>query len=796
MIFRNQQNYTTFVLENGILMKIHTFLRLFIICFAMVFLWNCSSTKHVPDGQYLVDKVSIDIEDSVNISTTELHNYLRQIPNHKVLGFLKLQLATYNLAGRDSSKWYNKWFKKLGQAPVIYNQELTNISANQLQLAMINKGYFDAKVTVDTITRPSKKKINVKYTIHAGQPHKVASIKYDIPDSTIHDIIMNDSSLFTIKVGDLLNRDNLESERMFISQHLRNNGYFSFSKEYITYIADTIAGSKDVELTMVLNKPTIKHDTTTLIREHEPYFVRNVYFVTNYQPMTEINTSNETNDTIDYKGFKVIYGSDRYINPQALEEKCYIIPKSTFDASSVDRTYESLSRLEILRYINIEMVPVGKNMGFQWVDAYIMLSRNKKQSLSFEVEGTNSEGDLGFGLGATYQHRNLSKGSEVLTTKFRMNYESISGNLEGLINDRYTEYAGEVGIKFPKFMSPFLSKNFKQSMKASTEFAISLNYQERPEYTRIIAGGAWKYNWTNRLNTERSTFDFIDINYVYLPNSTLNFIDEIENPLLRYSYEDHFIMRTGYTYHKTNKRTPSISPFSHFTPQTSVYSFRTSAEFAGNLLYAISSLSNQKRDDGVYKIFGIQYSQYFKGEADYMYAINFNPRHSLAFHVGGGIGIPYGNSKVLPFEKRFYAGGANGVRGWNVRSLGPGSYDSRNSVDNFINQCGDIRLDLSLEYRAKLFWLIEGGFFIDAGNIWTIREYENQPGGVFKFNEFYKQIAVAYGAGIRLDFTYFLLRFDLGMKAYNPAQNQERWPLIHPKWSRDASFHFSVGYPF
>ena len=136
------------------------------------------------------------------------------------------------------------------------------------------------------------------------------------------------------------------------------------------------------------------------------------------------------------------------------------------------------------------------------------------------------------------------------------------------------------------------------------------------------------------------------------------------------------------------------------------------------------------------------------------------------------------------------------MRGWGVRTLGPGSYDSRNSVDNFINQCGDIRLDFNIEYRAKLFWLIEGGFFIDAGNIWTIREYENQPGGVFKFDEFYKQIAFAYGAGIRLDFTYFLLRFDLGMKAYNPARNQERWPLIHPKWSRDASFHFSVGYPF
>ena len=165
-------------------------------------------------------------------------------------------------------------------------------------------------------------------------------------------------------------------------------------------------------------------------------------------------------------------------------------------------------------------------------------------------------------------------------------------------------------------------------------------------------------------------------------------------------------------------------------------------------------------------------------------------------HVGAGIAYPYGNSSMVPFEKRFYAGGANGVRGWGVRTLGPGAYDAKNSVTDFINQCGDIRLDLSIEYRAKLFWVLEGALFVDAGNIWTIKDYPNQPGGQFKFDKFYKQIAAAYGLGLRMDFTYFLLRLDLGFKAYNPAMNQERWPIIHPRWGRDANFHFAVGYPF
>lgn len=794
MILRNQQFYTTFVFEKRYLMRYNVLNFIIISCIALLLL-SCNSTKHVPDGKYLVDKVNININGDEDISSSELYNYLRQIPNHKVLGFVKLQLATYNMSGRDSTKWQNKWLKKLGQPPVIYDQQLTDASARQLKLAMTNRGYMDATITVDTVMRPHKKKINVTYIVEPGVPHRVAKISHIIPDTAIHNIIMRDSSLFTIKTGDLLNRDDLDNERSQITQRLHNRGYYAFIKDYITYTVDTLEGFKSVDLTMTLNPPVSKGPLSNISAHHEPYFVRNIYVITNYKPMTG-EESISTSDTIQYNGLNIIYGEDKYLKPQSIYEKCFIKPQSKYSAYLIDRTYESLAQLEILKYINIEMKPVGKIDGKQWLDTYIILSRGKKQNITVELEGTNSEGDLGFGVGTTYQHRNIAKGSEVLTTKFRMAYESISGDLNGLINDRYTEFAGEIGVRFPKFMSPFLSKDFKQRMNASTEFTISLNHQERPEYTRIIAGGAWKYNWANRRNTRRSTFDFIDVNYVYLPHSIISFIDGIENPLLKYSYEDHFIMKTGYTYYRTNKRAPSTTNLRRASLQPSIYSLRASAEFAGNLLYAISSLTNQKRENDVYEIFGIQYSQYFKSDVDYMHAFNFSSRHSIAFHIGAGIGVPYANSHVLPFEKRFYGGGANGVRGWGVRTLGPGSYDSRNSVDNFINQCGDIRLDFSLEYRAKLFWLIESGLFVDAGNIWTIRDYENQPGGVFKADTFYKEIALAYGAGIRLDFTYFLLRFDLGMKAYNPAKSQERWPLIHPKWSRDASFHFSVGYPF
>lgn len=768
---------------------------------AAISLWGCSSTRHVPQGQYLVDNVDIKIVDNSEVKESELVNYLRQTPNHKVLGFMKLQLATYNMSGSDTTKWFNRWVRRLGQPPVIYDPQLTDMSEFQLRQALVNRGYMEASVVADTIIHGKGKKIDITYNITTGKPHFITTLDYNIPDDSIRALIKASDNVLQVSPGDILDRNKLDEERVRITELLRNNGYYTFNKEYITFSADTAAGSCEVNLTMNLRPPHLRgqqHSSPDSLT-HRVYFLRNIFFVTDYNPGEDYGTYGyHSSDTVHYRDITILYGDDRYLRPKVLYDACHMQAGEKYHAWQVDRTYESLGRLGILKYVNIDMRPVGTIDGKTWLDAYILLTRGKKQGVSLELEGTNSEGDLGFGVGLTYMHRNLAHGSELLTAKLRTSYESLSGDFSGLINNRYMEYAGEVSITFPEFEAPFLSSNFKKRVKASTEFAVSFNYQERPEYTRIIAGAGWKYRWANRGNTRRHRFDLIDINYVYLPKSTIDFINQIapSNPLLRYSYEDHFIMRLGYGYYHTNKRVPSAASLRRSLLQPSIYTIRANIETAGNLLYAISSAIGQHKDDGAYKVFGIQYAQYVKADADYSYTKNFDFRNSLSFHVGAGIGVPYGNSSMLPFEKRFYAGGANSVRGWGVRTLGPGSYDAKNSVTDFINQCGDIRLDINLEYRARLFWVIEGALFIDAGNIWTIRKYENQPGGEFKFNEFYKQIAAAYGAGIRLDFTYFLLRFDLGMKAYNPARNQERLPLLHPRWGRDATFHFSVGYPF
>ena len=407
----------------------------------------CSSTRHVPQGQYLVDKVDITVTDNAEISEEQLVNYLRQTPNHKVLGFLKLQLATYNMSGRDTTKWYNRWVRKLGRPPVIYDQELTDASVYQLHHALINKGYLDSEVTVDTVHTGKNRKVEVEYMIKAGLPHYISTIDYNIPDSAIAALVAQIPRRNRLTPGDLLDRNRLEEIRSGISDMLRDHGYYAFSKDYITFVADTAEDARDVNLTLNLRQPSAQSPD----RRHLTYLVDKVVFVTDYNPGTDYgNYDFKGQDTVRYRDITVLYGSDHYLRPQVLYEASHIMPGRLFSQHEVDLTYEALGRLGILRYVNIDMRRAGTSPdGQPLLDAYVLLTRGKKQGVSLELEGTNSEGDLGFGIGLTYQHRNLAHGAELLSAKFRTSYESLSGDFNGLINNRYMEYAGEIGITFP-----------------------------------------------------------------------------------------------------------------------------------------------------------------------------------------------------------------------------------------------------------------------------------------------------------------------------------------------------------
>jgi outer membrane protein assembly factor BamA len=348
-----------------------------------------------------------------------------------------------------------------------------------------------------------------------------------------------------------------------------------------------------------------------------------------------------------------------------------------------------------------------------------------------------------------------------------------------------------VGTKltFPRFIAPFLSSSFRRRINATSELAANYDLQNRPEFHRRVFSVGWKYRWNDQGRHDRYQVDLLDLNYIYMPWISPTFEREYldnassRNAILRYNYENLFIMKFGVGYSYNNNR----------------WAIRANIETAGNLLnWAARAMHFHVNEEGQYTFLNIAYAQYARGTFDFTRNINLDFNNQLVFHVGFGIAYPYGNSTILPFEKRYFSGGANSVRGWSVRSLGPGKFVGTDGRIDFINQTGDMKLDLNVEYRAKLFWKFSGALFIDAGNIWTLREYDEQPGGQFKFSEFFEQLAASYGLGVRLNFDFFIVRFDMGMKAVNPAysDNVGHFPLLHPKFSRDFAFHFAVGLPF
>ena len=762
-----------------------------ILLYLALSLASCSATKFVPDGSYLLDEVKIHT-DNKEIKPSDMRLYVRQNPNSKWFSTIKTQLYVYNWSGRDSTKWFNRFLRKIGDAPVIYNESDAIRSQEEIAKAVQNLGYMGASVKRTTKTK--KKKLKLFYEITSGKPYIVRTLKYDISDKKIAEYLRNDSTQSMLREGMLFDVNVLDAERQRITDYLLCNGYYKFNKDYITYTADTARNTHQVDLTLhLLPYKTYVGDTP---KEHFQYKINKINFITDYDVLQSSALSSiEINDSLHYNGFPIYYKDKLYLRPKVLVDNLRFASGDLYDERNVQKTYTYFGRLSALKYTNIRFFETQNGDSTQ-LNCYVMLTKSKHKSISFELEGTNSAGDLGAAASVSFQHRNLFRGSETFMVKFRGAYEAISGLQPGYKNHNYTEYGVETSINFPNFLFPFLTSDFKRRIKATTEFGLQYNYQLRPEFSRTIASASWSYKWMQKQKIQHR-IDLLDISYLYLPWISSQFQeDDInkdkDNYILKYNYENRLIVRMGYNYSYNSAGGALVNN----TITTNSYSIRAGFESAGNILYGISKMINMRKNkDGEYAILGIPYAQYLKGDFDFAKNIIIDHRNSLAFHAGIGIAVPYGNAKVVPFEKRYFSGGANSVRGWSVRNLGPGSFAGDG---NFMNQSGDIKLDASIEYRTRLFWKFRGAAFIDAGNIWTIREYENQPGGVFEFDKFYKQIAVAYGLGLRLDLDFFVLRFDGGMKAINPKYKKakERYPIIHPRFSRDFAFHFAVGYPF
>ena len=455
----------------------HSYIIL-IICAAL--LAGCSSTKFMPENKYLLDRVEIK-SDTKGFDAALLAPYVRQKANSKWFNFFKIPLATYSLAGRDSTKWINRTLQKMGEKPVAYDTLQAQLSCNDLRAAMQNMGYMHASVSLKTSVKG--RKLKATYTLHPGLPYYISSYRTSIADDTIRQILQ--PQLKSLE-GHRFTVDELEAERKRIANILLNEGYYKFHKDFIQFEADSAKGSHNIAVTMQLMNYITGDDK--LPKPHPRYRIANVFFL----------------------------GSDSdkiHLRHHVLEQNAAIRQGQFYSNADLRRTYNNFARLGAVRYTNISF---REHPDTTLLDCDIQISTNKPNSLSIQPEGTNTAGDLGAALAVTWQNRNLFRGSEQLSIQLRGAFEAITG-LEGYQDKDYEEYSLETKLTFPQFVAPFLSKDFRRRSTATSELSVSWNLQNRPEFHRRVFSTGWRYRWDNALQNTSYRLDLIDLNYVYMP---------------------------------------------------------------------------------------------------------------------------------------------------------------------------------------------------------------------------------------------------------------------------------------
>ena len=735
-----------------------------------IVLASCNTTKFVPEGQYLLNKARVRCVDDKSVSASDLRSYLRQKQNTEIFGFWKLQLHVYNTAPTDTTSKTNKRLArnahKMGEAPVIYDEELTAISMQQLRQQMNNMGYFHAEVDTQKIIKD--RKIDLTYLVTAHQPYMIRHYTVDIPEEAVR--VIAEDERCKVKEGEQFSTATLDEERERISTTLRNRGYFYFEKSMLEFTADSSLNSHEVDVKIHFAPYVAQLDSASLKKLRTRYSVRKMYYQIDYDP-SHLPDSIVLKRDSDRYGNEYSWTGRRFLRKDALRQASRLDPGVRYAEWRVERTYARMNALAPVKYVDIAFTPVGDTL----LDCYITISRGRLNSFAVEVEGTYSAGDWGVAAGVNYTNKNIFKGAEVLTLGARASYEWRANG------GRAIEAKGEAGLLFP----------------SNVKVNIAYNYQQRPEeYTRTIANAGLGYiiprtpgsRWTHQ-------FNLIDINYIYVPWMSDKFREQFikKASVLKASYEDHFILDWSYT--------GTFSTLNPRFPNRSYLQLALRAETAGNVLYGLAKAASlPQNESGQYMLWRIPFAQYAKGDINFTYHGIITPEHHLVGHIGLGVAVPYLNASVLPFEKRYFGGGSNSVRGWQARTLGPGTFRGNGNTMVYDLQVGDIKLDMNIEYRFKVLSFLELAAFLDAGNIWTIRDYESQPGGVFLFNEFYKQIAWSYGVGIRFDLSIFIFRVDFGVKLHDPSRIAEgkQWRTAPNGlgWKDDMTFHFAIGYPF
>lgn len=711
---------------------------------------SCSTTRVLQEDQYRLADNNIQVTNDKKFNTASLTPYIKQKPNPSVMFGWNPFLSVYNWSNGKGKGW-DRFVQRIGQAPVIYDADLVESSIENIENHLEYQGYYGSSVEADI--KVKKKKVSVSYDVTLGKRYPISSIEYVLPQrGEFRNAFLQDTSSLSLRVGDYLSEASLETESELSGSAMRNEGFFDFSKNNFFFEADTLSVPDVAALKVTINEYTRNENP----RDASP--IRRFYI-----------------DKVD-----ISYPENLNIREKVLRELTTIYPGQVYSEDVVNNTYSRLSSLKIFSTVNIGMTPKDTNL----VDCSITLSQSKLQGVQVNLEASsNSSGLLGISPQLSYYHNNVFRGGEILNLSFM-------GNFQFKFNDsvRSNEFGVSGGLSFPKFF-PLPYSLFTGAIPR-TDVNLSYNYQDRPEYTRYIISTSYGYsgNVSNKFFYQAYP---LQMNIVRLFNLDPGFYDSLAaDPFLKNAYQNHFDLGSGLMLSYTTDAS-SI-------PEKSFFYTRFQFDIAGNLLNCFNNMMKQDAN-GSRMIWNTPYSQFVRGELTLgrTWVFGRNSGQSIATRLLAGAGYAYGNSTALPFEKHFYAGGSNSLRGWQARTVGPGL-----SVmdDSFVipNQTGDMKLEANIEYRFNMFWKFAGAVFVDAGNIWTLRNKGegNSDQSMFRLDTFGESIAANWGLGLRLNFGFLLLRLDMGMKVHDPARVQ-KWVSPEQWLKRDGyALHFGVGYPF
>ena len=603
----------------------------------------------------------------------------------------------------------------------------------------------------------------------------------------------------------------LDAERDRIALYLKDRGYYNFSVNNIEFIADTLSGDRKVGVTVIIKQTLTGYNARGEAQydNNDVYRLRNINIVPNYNPTADKSSPNYFGnfDSLEYRGLNILFNENRpKVRPKVLRGVVPLYPNYLYNYSQISQTYSNLMSMGYLKSARISFTEVkdslssanlitlvgaeGRKSGSinytreRYLDCDILCTPALQQGIKAELEASTTSSFYGLKAVLGYQNRNIFRGAEMLEITGTAGYEYMKA--QNAKKKHAMEFGVAAGLSFPRFLLANYAIT-SNTIAPKTKFELSYNYQNRPYYERHLSSASWVYSWRNHTNSSFVVRP-IGINLVNVNNMDDRYFNSLQNQYLKHSFESQLIVAISgsYVLKKQYKSAPNN--------QTTL---RANCELSGNALNGIVHLiSKPAEGKNYYEFLGIRYSQYVRGDIDASHRIMFGKVTALAARLYAGVAYAYGNSDAVPFDRLFYAGGSNSMRGWAPRTLGPGSSPAPKDVV-YPSQMGDMKLEANLEFRFPIWDMFHGAAFFDLGNIWYIENKDaNIPDdAVFHFNNFYKQLAFNTGIGLRLDIQFAILRLDWGIQLHNPNNPVgERW--IHNfKW-RNTSLNFGVGFPF